>query len=254
MTRAFVFIFCLFAITAFGQADKYLVYSKSDYPTDKYSIKANTFNFRDLKIELIQVMLIDHKNFDNTSVSCRIWLTVKNDSGIIDKLFINDCEAVGGCSGIFASIEQPVKDYFILSKFGDYDGRIILIDISGKINSYFGGQYYLSSDNKYLFSTYSSDLAGLTVYDLSQNKVLFTSDTIRTYLTDFYFYNNKYFAIVNEEDTLKQNQADIMTFDFKTNMLNKSTVDDNYITKSKKLKGYNIFTYGPCSCGRTKKN
>ena len=251
MTRVLIFIFCFFAIAAFGQVDKYSVFSKSDYPADKYSIKADSFDFRNLKIELIQVKLTDHKNFDNTSVFCRIWLTVKNGSEIIDKLFINDCEAVGGCSGIFASPEQQVKDYFILSKFGDYDGRIILIDVSGKIKSYFGGQYYLSSDNKYLFSTYNSDLVGLTVYDLSQNKVLFTSDTLRTYLADFYFCDNNYFAIVND-DIEKPNETDIVTFDFKTNSLITSTVNDSYISKANQLKGYNIFTYEPCSCGRTK--
>lgn len=251
MTRALIFIFCFFAIKAVGQADKYLVFSKSDYPSDKYSIKADTFNFRNLKIELIQVKLTDDKNADSASVYCRIWLTVKNSSEIIDKLFINDCEAVGGCSGIFASPNQQVKDYFILSKFGDYDGQIILIDISGKIKSYFGGQYYLSSDNKYLFSTYNSDLAGLTVYDLSQNKVLFTSDSIGTYLADFYSYDKNYFAIVSD-DVKRHNQTDIVTFDFKVNNLIKSTVNDNYISKAKRLKGYNIFTYEPCSCGRTK--
>jgi len=222
----------------------------SDYPEDIYSIKTDTFNFRTLKIELIQVKLTDHKNSDSTSVFCRIWLIVKNSRVIIDKLFINDCESVGGCSGIFTSPKQQVKDYFILSKFGDYDGRIILIDTSGKINSYFGGQYYLSSDNKYLFSTYNSDLAGLTVYDLSQNKVLFTSDSISTYLSDFYFYDKNYFAIVSE-DVKRHNQTDIVTFDFKLNNLLKSTVNDSYISKAKQLKVFNKFTYEPCNCGRT---
>jgi hypothetical protein len=251
MTRALIFILCFLALTAFGQADKYLVFSKSDYPADKYSIKADTFNFVDFKIELTQVKLTDYKNANNTSVFCRIWLIVKKGSEIIDKLFIRDCEGVGGCSGIYASDKQPIKGYFILSKFGDYDGQIIIIDTSGKIKTYFGGQYFLSVDNKYLFSTYDSDLAGLTVYDLSQNKVLFTSDTTRTYLADFYFCDNKYFAIVSD-DIKRLNETDIVTFDFKTNNLIKSTVNDNYISKAKKLKEYNVFTYGPCSCGRTK--
>lgn len=237
-------------MTAFGQADKYLVFNKAYYPKDKYSIKADTFEFKNFKIELIQVKLADNKNFDNTSLSCRIWLTVKSNNEIRDKLFFRDCEGVGGCSGIYASEKQPIKDYFILSKFGDYEGQIIIIDISGTIKTYFGGQYFLSVDNKYLFSTYDSDLAGLTVYDLSQNKVLFTSDTIRTYLTDFYFCDNKYFAIVSD-DIKRLNETDIVTFDFKTNNLIKSIVNDNYILKAKQLKEYNVFTYGPCSCGRT---
>ena len=251
MTRALTFIFCLMAMAAFGQVDKYMVFSKSDYPTSKYSIKTDTFNFKNYKIELIHVKLTDYKNSDNTSLSCRIWLTVRSNNKITDKLFISDCEAVGGCSGIYASDKQPVKDYFILSKFGDYDGQVILIDISGKIKTYFGGQYFLSDDNKYLFSTYDSDLAGLTVYDLSKNKVLFTSDSISTYLADFYYYDNSYFAIVSD-DVKKEDQTDIVTFDFKVNNLIKSTVTDKFILKAKRLKGFNVFTHSPCSCGQIK--
>jgi hypothetical protein len=251
MTRVLTFIFWFLAMTAFGQDDKYIVFNKSDYPTEKYSIKADTFNFKNYKIELTQIKLADYKNYDNTSLSCRIWLTVKNGNKVSDRLFINDCESLGGCSGIYYSDEQTVKNYFILSKFGDYDGQIIIIDISGKIKTYFGGQYFLSGDNKYLFSIYDSDLSGLTVYDLSQNKVLFTSDSITSYLTDFYFYNNKYFAVVSDDEK-RPNETDILTFDFKTNNLIKTTVSDKYLLDSKRLIVYNRFIYGPCTCGRTK--
>lgn len=239
-------------LTTFGQVDKHKAFKNSDYPTANYSVKADTFMFNDYKIELIQAKLRDYKTFDSTAAFCRIWLTVKKGNAVIDKLFINDCEAVGGCSGIYVSKEQSRKDYFILSKFGDYDGRILIIDTTGKIKSFIGGHYYLSADNKYLFSPYNSDLSGLTVYDLSKNQVLFSADTIQTYLADFYYFDNTYFSIVID-DVKKNTQTDIVTFDLKTNKLILSTVDDKYIEKAKRLKGFNIFTYEPCDCGQTKK-
>lgn len=252
MTKVLTIIFSVLTLTTFGQVDNQKTFKNSDYPTSKYSIKADTFDFVDFKIELRQAKLRDYKTYDSTAAYCRIWLTVKKGNAVVDKLFINDCEAVGGCSGIYISEEQTRKDYFILSKFGDYDGRILIIDTTGKIKSFIGGHYYLSADNKYLFSPYSSDLSGLTVYDLSKNQVLFSSDTIRTYLADFYYYDNKYFAIVSD-DVKKINQTDIVTYDFKTNKLILTTVDDKYIEKAKRLKSYNVFQYAPCDCGQTKK-
>jgi hypothetical protein len=252
MTKVITIIFSVLTLTTFGQVDNGKTFRKVDYPTTKYSIKADTFYFAGFEIELIQAKLRDYKTYDSTAAYCRIWLTIKKGNTTVDKLFINDCEALGGCSGLYASNEQTRKDYFILSKFGDYDGRILIIDTSGKIKSFIGGHYYLSTDNKYLFSPFSSDLSGLTVYDLSKNQVLFTSDTISTYLADFYYFDNKYFAIVSD-DVKKANQTDIATYDFKTNKLVVSTVEDSYIAKAKRLKGYNIFTYAPCGCGQTKK-
>jgi len=252
MTKILTIIFSVLTLTTFGQVDNGKTFRKTDYLTTKYSIKADTFDFAGFKIELIQTKLRDYKTYDSTAAYCRIWLTVKMGNTTVDKLFINNCEALGGCSGIYASEEQPRKDFFILSKFGDYDGRILIIDSSGKIKSFIGGHYYLSSDNRYLFSPYSSDLSGLTVYDLSKNKILFTSDTIRTYLADFYYFDNKYFSIVSD-DVKKVNQTDIVTYDSNTNKLIFSTVVDNFISKAKRLKIYNVFTYAPCDCGQTKK-
>ncbi len=251
MTKVLAFIFCVLTLTTFGQVDNYKTFRNKDYPINKYTIKSDTFDFDSFKIELIQVKLLDAQTYDSTSTYCRIWLTVKKGNTTIDKLFFNDCDAVGGCSGIYATKDQPRKDFFILSKFGDYDGQIIIIDTSGKINTFFGGHYFLSPDNKYLFSPYSSDLSGLTVYDLAMNRVLFTSDTIRTYLAGFYLYDNKYFAIASD-DVKRKGQTEIVIYDFAKNKLIKTTVEESYIIKAKQLKGYNIFTYSSCNCGQAK--
>lgn len=251
MKIALNFLFCLFTLTALGQRDNYRPFRASDYPPNKYSVKSDTFIFRNFKIEVTHTKLLDYKTFDSTATYCRLWLTVKDGNTIVDKFYVSSCEAVGGCSGIYASNEQASKEYFILSKFGDYDGQIIIIDKSGKIKTFVGGHYYLSPDNKYLFSPYSSDLAGLTVYDLVNNKVLFTSDNLQTYLADFYLCNKNYFAIVSEE-VKELDQTNIVTFDFKTNTLIKSKVPDSYISRAKRLKSYNVFQHTPCDCGQSK--
>jgi hypothetical protein len=98
---------------------------------------------------------------------------------------------------------------------------------------------FISNDKKYLFSPYSSDINGLTVFDLVNNKLLYSSDTVRGYISTFYLYNNKYFAVI-ENDEKKQNETEIITFNFQTNDLIYSTVDSNFVNNADKLKGYNI--------------
>ena len=172
MTKILSLLFTVLTLITFGQVGNNNTFRKIDYPTSQYSIKADTFDFAGFKIELIHAKLGDYKTYDSTKAYCRIWLTVKMGNAVVDQLFINDCEVVGGCSRIYVSSVQPSKDYFILSKFGDYDGQILIIDKSGGIKTFVGGHYYLSVDNKYVFIPYNSDLAGLTVYDLSKNQVL----------------------------------------------------------------------------------
>jgi hypothetical protein len=249
MTRMLKILFCFFSLTTQGQTEVYREFKKTDYDNSKYLIKVDTFKFIDYNILLTQVKLKDYGHYEPNSTYCRIWLTVMNKSKKVDSLFFNSCEGLGGCSGIYASKDQPLKNYFILSKFGDYDGRVLIIGKTGKINSYYGGHYFISNDKKYLFSPYSSDINGLTVFDLVNNKLLYSSDTVRGYISTFYLYNNKYFAVI-ENDEKKQNETEIITFNFQTNDLIYSTVDSNFVNNADKLKGYNIFTYAPCDCGQ----
>ena len=192
---------------------------------------------KSMTIEVIQVKHRADKDWDSISVSCKVWLTVKKERRIIDKLICVDCEAVGGCSGVFYE-SQSNPDYLIFSKFGNYDGQLIIIDTTGKIQFFFGGKYYISNNLEYIFSIYDSDLSGLTVFDLAKNKLLFSSDTLKDYLEDFFSFDNDYFAIISN-DVKKDNEIDIMTIDFIEKKLIKSIVNNQYIKKAKILKVYN---------------
>lgn len=244
----------LLTLPALSQINSYRAFSKADYPAEKYVIKADTFRFNKLKVELTQVRLInnnDYKAANGNDTYCRIWLIVKNGNAVVDKWFLNNCESLGGCSGIYVSADQPATSSFILSKFGDYDGNLIVINALGKIKSYVGGSYSLSLDKRYVFSSFDGDIPGLTVYDLLKGKAIFTSGTIEPYLGDFYFYDNKYFATITN-DIKEAGKTDIMIYNFATNTLKKATVSDSYIAEAKKLKAYNVFKNAPCNCGEAK--
>jgi hypothetical protein len=243
---------CLIFIStfAFGQVDERAFYNQKDYPDSKYSVKIDTFSIKTFKVELVQVKHKDEQPLDKNSAYCRIWLTVKSGNQIIDKLFYPECLAVAGCSGIYAD-GQPNKDYIILSKFGDNAGQLIIIDNTGKIKTYPGGGYSISDDLKYLFSIHDSDVSGITVFDLSKNKLVFTNN-LKSELADFYKIDNKYFAVEIDDDDTDENHTIILTVDFVAGRMIKSTVNDQYVEKANRLKTYNSYTFAPCTCGETK--
>lgn len=238
--------FVLISVISFGQVNKQVLYNPDDYPEAKYSVKIDTFSLKIFKIELVQAKLKDVKTLDADSIHCRIWLTVKSGNTVLDKLFYPDCLGLGGCSGVYAD-GQPNKEYIILSKLGDYTGQLIIIDKTGKIQTYSGGYYFVSDNSRYLFSILNSDGFGLSVFDLLKNKLIFSTDTLKNELGDFYIADNKSF-VVEIEDVKKEKKTNILTFDYNKNSLIKSTVDDKYIQKAKKLRIYNFD--GPCHCGQ----
>jgi len=118
------------------------------YPREKFQIKLDTISFSKLNIEIRQVKTIDNSGQDSTSFYCRGWLTIKKGNKILVKQYFKSIEGVGGCSGFFIPARQPRKDYFIFSKFGDYDGSIYIFDTTGKLEQKAGGIFYISKDKR----------------------------------------------------------------------------------------------------------
>ena len=248
MKSTILFLLLLIPVFSFSQVDKQSFYNATDYPATKYSVKIDTFSLKTFKIELVQVKLKAEQPTSNTAY-CRIWLTVRSGSTVIDKLFFPECHAVEGCSGIYSE-GQPSKDYIILSKFGDNAGQLIIIDNTGEIQKYPGGGYAVSDDLKYLFSIHDSETSGVTIFDLSKNKLVFSTDKLKEELADFYNSGTKYFVVEIDDDATNENQTNILTVDFIAGRLIKSTVNDQYVEKATRLKTYNSYTFSPCNCGQ----
>jgi hypothetical protein len=251
MNETTFLLLCLLTVTTcFGQStDKYAPFKSSDYSTDKYQIKLDRVRFSKFKIEIRQAKLLDNKINTPSDFYCRGWVTITQGSIVIKQLYFKEIEPVGGCSGLFIPDKQP-KDHFIISKFGDYDGRIFIIDTTGKVQEKMGGIFYISKDQRYLFSSYDSDLSGLTVYDLNKKLILF-SGTIEPYLGDWYFKDRKYFAEIQNPLANAIDSCQIAIFDFSKNKLTISEINKDYLKEDNKLKMYNDVVHDKdCNCGR----
>jgi hypothetical protein len=157
-------------------------------------------------------------------------------------------EAVGGCSGFYFPDKQPTKNLIVVSKFGDYDGRLLIINDKGELKDYLGGKFYVSADSKYLFSNYDSDLSGTTIVDLTKNESIY-SGQLKHYLADWYYQGGQFYALISE-DVIINGETGQLIFDFETKELKEKRTKDK-IDPDKKLKVYNDpQAFMNCNCGK----
>ena len=240
MRTLILILLFLFSITCFGQQQKHVAYKKTDYPATKFLITADTSIFG--QVQIITTM-VTPKGSSNGFL-CRSWLTVRKTNKVLKQKFY-EIEPVGGCSGLFLPSIQPLENYFIISKFGDYEGQTLLIDTSGKLIELTGGSFSVSTDKKYLFSLWDSDLSGITVFDLTKGKPIFSKeiDDDKKYC-DIYFQDGKYYASYFED-----NAVGLLDITNKKIATTKKTIV--FLKKANKLKLFNdVQTLTKCNCGR----
>jgi len=156
-------------------------------------------------------------NFD---FSCKGLIRSIKSGKLIDKIDYKEIAPVGSNYGIAFSKKQHQHDLFIASKFGDYDGEIIIVDSKGKITNFQGGDYFITNNGKYLVSDWSSDLSGLTIYDL-KNKQIRSKEVLEMYLGHWYYSNGVYYAPIwdGEKEDDRTFQIDFDNFNLKKSVL-----------------------------------
>lgn len=191
------------------------------------------YDFHNLAIQIIQFKPTKTFYYFN----CKSRIRIIENNQIKNEINYNEIEAVGGAHGVLAPEKQPSNQVFVLSKFGDYNGQIIVINKDGKVLTFNGGSYFITKNKKYLVSNWDSDLSGISIYNLETNKLVFEEE-LEEYLSDWYFHNNKYFCTVSNDI---ENTSKIYQLDLKNLTLLKS--------KLKKPIGEKItWTNNDCSC------
>lgn len=238
-------VLLILTTSSFGQSsDKFESFRRSDYPVEKYQITSDSVQFKDFVIEIRQV----RNKSGYEPFSCRAWITIFNSGKPIYQKYFKAIDAVGSCYGIFIPLSQPRNDYFILSKLGDYDGRIFIIDSKGVVTEKPGGQFYVSKDKRYLFSDYYSDESGLTVFDFNSGQTLF-SETIAPRLYEWYQKDNKFISRVELLNGQTSN-TDYYYFDLSAKKLIPFKQNKDYLRSEDKLTQYiDNNTRRFCNCG-----
>lgn len=162
---------------------------------------------------------------------CRGKVISRKNNLPVDSLILEDMEAVGDRYGLNFS-SQPVKGMVIGTKFGDYDGRLILIDETGKIQNHRGGFFFITKDQRYIVSPWHSDMAGITVYDLEDRKVKMDEET-GVYPSNWYYLNGEYY--ISKDSSINE----IYRFDLEKGKLLKTNLKLSDVQQGELVQFYN---------------
>ena len=229
------------------KVDQFEPFISSDYSNNNFLITKDSIKFFDMIIESRMIL----NKSKNDPFACRAWLTIQKKGQVLLQRYFKNINAVGGCFGIFIPYVQPRKDYLIISKYGDYDSRLFVIDSIGNITENFGGELFVSLDKRYLFSHSDADGPRLTVFDFVTGKCLY-SKIIGANLEYWYFQDGKFISTiwhVKPED----NAQKYVLFDIKTNGLIISTKNDVIPNSNNMLPDYAVLK-NDCNCGLERKN
>ena len=132
-------------------------------------ISRKEFSHGDVTVRVTQVKNAGYKLLPYT---CRAWFEVRKDNRLIKRQYYDDIDPSGFSYGIFVPKQQPIEDYFVAVKEGDYDGRLLLVSRDGALSNLPGGFYFLTDDKRFLLEEYASDDSSLVVVDVSMHKMV----------------------------------------------------------------------------------
>lgn len=144
-------------------------FRSTEYPKAEFAVTQSMHTFGDITIRILHVKR--RKQSATPPSYCRAWVEISRDQKLVRRIYYDDFEPVGSKYGVFLPVTQPSPDLFVLVKEGDYDGRLLIVDQEGKLTNTFGGFFFFASE-RFLVSNYSSDEAGLAVFDLQAHKLI----------------------------------------------------------------------------------
>ncbi|MGA3346761.1 MAG: hypothetical protein ABSC76_18045 [Terracidiphilus sp.] len=146
-------------------------FNPNSYPAKSFRVTQHDYPLGDFTIRIINV----RKPFKPDApppMYCRAWLQVRSGDTMLRQAYFDDIEPVGYYFGIFVPKHQPLEDYFLALKEGDYDGRLLLVGKDGSLTDIPGGTFSLTPDKRYLIGAHDSDYASMFVFDLRIRKLV----------------------------------------------------------------------------------
>ncbi len=167
-------------------------------PVSVYTTRFTNYYLDSIKIKLI---VVNSKKADEEATTyCRAWIKVVKNDSVINQVYFNNLDSTKNCTSLFLPEPQPSADFFMMVKYGDNDGRTIVIDKRGKIFNMIGGRYFITKDNRFLFSPWVSLEKGLAVFDFKTGRVVFNNNDLGVELADWYFQDGRYFSLDQESE------------------------------------------------------
>ena len=203
MMRISWFLALCWSVGAFAQQPK-TPFNAAAFPESKYIVSRISERFGNASIDLIQVKPRIDVHDDKMSY-CSAWVQVTRIDGSMEVIPFLDIEPVGASFGLSVLAQPLSPDFTAVLKFGDYDGRTLLIRSDGKVFNLPGGIMRIASDGRTLISEYFSDLQAITIFDLKSSKVIFEAEPTDGEIAKWYsLKNDLYFTTFAGDGKIKR--------------------------------------------------
>ncbi|MCX6567830.1 MAG: hypothetical protein NT147_02110 [Candidatus Aminicenantes bacterium] len=159
----------------------------SQDPVDKKDLKTTEAHYRLGDYEIVIKQQKRLRNLTQKEVNTHIlptWCSASveiNENGKIrDKLDFKDIWPLGWRGGIHLPLKQESSKHFILTKYGDYDNRTMVITDGGELFDLGGGRYRIFLDRFLISPRELPDIRSgtFTIFDLHTNRVLLSAEVL----------------------------------------------------------------------------
>lgn len=232
-------ILVTFNVTQIAICQQHKRFDPKSYPTSSFHVSSRDYPFGTYTVRIIQAKRIYEIDAPPPSY-CRAWLEVRGNGNVLRQAYFDDIEPVGSYYGIFLPEHQPLTDYFLALKEGDYDGTFLIVGKDGTLDSFPGGDAFLTTDKRFLIGSHDSDYESVFVIDLTRRQL--SIDGAKEKLPsvgDWYLDQVGYFFTEDEEDTQPHTSNPktlaIYRLDLKRMKITKSVIDRSKLKSSRKM-------------------
>jgi len=186
-------------------------FDPKSYPAKSSHVSSHDYPIGKFTVRIIQVKPVFDWDPTNPSICtacptlCRAWLEVRDGGRVIRQAYFDDIDAIGWIYGIFLPEHQPLPDYFLAIKEGDYDGRLLLVGKDGSLTNLPGGDFFLTPDKQYLIGSHDSDSQYPFVVDLARRRLVVDGEKEKwPEVDEWYMDKAGYFFVALADDGMPQ--------------------------------------------------
>lgn len=229
-----------------------IIHKGKIYNNLDYKIIINKVSWNDLQVYVIHVAPKNEVNdynekYQTDIVDCSAKMKIfKNNKEINSFEYIN-IDAVGSCAGVSFPKNQFSNKFLFGCKYGDYDGRVIQIDLNGKMVDYTGGNYFVTNDKKYLISEWYSDLRGITIIDIENGKEYFEKE-FKNDFADWFEHDGEYYNCEINENNRYSGQ--VYKLNLKAKKFQRMKINFKTVLNYKKVEFLDNYPSANCFCGQ----
>jgi hypothetical protein len=221
-------------------AEEPQAFALSDYPPKIFQVTQANFPNGDVSVRVIQA----RKRIPggSTPFVCRAWLETRRGDQLLQRVYFEDIDAAGFSYGIFVPKRQPLPDYFIAVKEGDYNGRLLLVAKDGNVTNLPGGFYFVTRDRRFLIGEHAEDGSYLVVIDVAQRQVVLDAEMLRDIpkVANWYRDEDGYFFTGTDESDQgfrpREMRGFIYRLDLKTHKVARTSVTQKKLAIARKIK------------------